>query len=413
MPKRYIGKDVLSAARERISWTFDTFDRIYVSFSGGKDSTVMLHLVMEEAKSRGRRVGVLFIDWECQFTMTIDHVRAMYHEYADHIDPYWVALPIRTWNGCSMHEPEWTAWDEEKRGLWVREKDAMSISDPAAFPFYWNAMMFEEFTPLFAKWYSNNEPCACFVGLRTTESLNRYRTIARVDKVGFDDRPYTTNVVDNCWNVYPIYDWETEDDWTYLTRYEKSYNRLYDRMHRAGMTIHQMRIDEPFGDTQRRSLWLYQIIEPQLWAKMTCRVAGANTGAIYAHESGNVLGNRSVSLPAGHNWKSFAMFLLKSIPPKTAEHYKNKIAKYVRWYAARGYPDDIPDAADKDLESRGLVPSWRRVVKALLRNDYWCKSLGFSPTKSAAYEKYMALMRKRRNEWGLFSEDVSNAETTV
>jgi predicted phosphoadenosine phosphosulfate sulfurtransferase len=329
----------------------------------------------------------------------------MYEEYKDNIEPYWVALPVKTWNGCSMHEPEWTAWDESKKDIWVRDKHPMSIKDNSFFPFYWEGMMFEEFTPLFAKWYSPGKDCACFVGIRTAESLNRFRSLARTDKIGLEGRQYTTNVVDECWNVYPIYDWTVEDDWTYLGKYGKSYNKLYDLMHKAGMTLHQMRIDEPFGDTQRKGLWMYQIIEPKLWAKMSCRVAGANTGRMYGEDSGNILGNRSVSLPSGHNWESFCRFLLGSIPPKTAEHYKNKLAKYIFWYKERGYPDGIPDAADKDLEARDLVPSWRRIAKALLRNDYWLKTLGFSPTKSNAYDKYLQLMRKKRAEWNLFKED--------
>ena len=53
MPKRALGFDVYTAARERISWVFDTFDRVYVSFSAGKDSTVMLHMVADEAMRRG------------------------------------------------------------------------------------------------------------------------------------------------------------------------------------------------------------------------------------------------------------------------------------------------------------------------------------------------------------------------
>ena len=408
MHKRFIGKNVYDAAMERIRWTFDRFERIYVSFSGGKDSTVMTHLVMDEAKRRNRRIGMLFIDWECQFTLTIDHIATVYEEYVDHIDPYWVALPIKTWNGCSMHEPEWTAWDEEKKDLWVREKHPLSITSKKRFPFYWDGMMFEEFTPLFAKWFSGGKDCASFVGIRTAESLNRFRSLARDDKIGLDGRQYTTNVVDNCWNVYPIYDWTVEDDWTYLGKYGKSYNKLYDRMYQAGLTLHQMRIDEPFGDTQRRSLWMYQIIEPKLWAKMSCRVAGANTGKMYGNESGNVLGNRVVTLPAGHTWESFCKFILDSIPPKTSEHYKNKLAKYINWYRTRGYPDGIPDAADKDLEARDLVPSWRRIAKALLKNDYWLKTLSFSPTKSSAYEKYLNLMRKKRKDWNLFSEDITD-----
>lgn len=39
MKKRYLGQNVLDAARSRIKWVFDTFPKIYISFSGGKDST--------------------------------------------------------------------------------------------------------------------------------------------------------------------------------------------------------------------------------------------------------------------------------------------------------------------------------------------------------------------------------------
>lgn len=407
MPKKYLATDVLSSSRERINFVFDEFERIYVSFSGGKDSTVMLHLVMDEAIKRKRKIGVFFLDWECQFTSTIDHIRAMYKKYEKNIEPYWVAIPIRTWNGCSQIEPEWICWDETKKDLWVREKDSMSIQDKGFFPFYYQNMLFEEFTPLFGKWYSKGEKCACFIGIRTEESLNRYRTLAR-EKPMYSGKHWTTNVVDNVWNIYPIYDWEVEDDWTYCAKFKKPYNTLYDRMYQAGLTLHQMRIDEPFGDTQRIGLWLYQIVEPKLWAKMAVRVSGANTGAIYAHEKGNVLGNRSVELPKGHTWESFAKFILHTMPPSTSQHYKNKLAKYVFWYRDKGYPDGIPDFVDKDLEAKGKVPSWRRIVKALLRNDYWCRTLGFSPTKSSAYQKYLNHMRKKREEWGLFPEEVLN-----
>lgn len=413
MPKRKLGIDVLTAARERISWTFDTFNKIIVSFSGGKDSTVLTHLVMEEAIKRDRKVAIFFVDWECQFDLTIDHVRHVYEMYKDHIIPFWYAIPIRTWNGCSQFEPEWIAWDEEKRGLWIREKDELSISDYSKIPFYYKNMMFEEFTPLFAKWYSDNEPCANFMGIRSQESLNRYRAISKNARFCYDDKLFTTNIVDNCWGVYPIYDWDTKDDWRYFGKSGKPYNHLYDRMYQAGLTIHQMRIDEPFGDTQRRGLWLYQVIEPKTWAKMVCRVSGANTGALYSHESGNVLGNQKITLPEGKTWKSFAETILDTMPKTTGEHYKNKIAVYIKWYMARGYPDGIPDASDPRLEAARKVPSWRLIVKALLRNDYWCKGLGFSPTKSSAYQKYLDLMRRRRREWNIFNEEAVDANGIV
>jgi len=396
MPKRMLAQNVFDAAESRISWAFDRFSRIYCSFSSGKDSTVMAHMVMKEARKRRRVIGMLFIDWECQFTMTIKHARRMFDEYASNIDPYWVCVPMRTWNGCSQHEPEWTAWETEKK--WVREKENISIQSGEFFDFYTDRMMFEEFVPLFGQWYSRGEKTACFVGIRTQESLNRFRTVAR-QKDTVEGRAYTTRVIDDCWNVYPIYDWSTEDIWTYHAKTGAFYNPLYDRMHQAGLTIHQMRICEPFGDTQRQGLWLYQVIEPEMWAKLVERVAGANTGAIYANESGNMMGRGEIALPQGHTWKSYVLFLLNSMPRHTAEHYKNKIAVYIRWWNLRGYPDGIPDLADKKLESIGKAPSWRKIAKSILRNDYWCRWLGFSPTKTSAYQRYTELIRKRRKEW--------------
>jgi predicted phosphoadenosine phosphosulfate sulfurtransferase len=327
----------------------------------------------------------------------------MFELYKNYMDPYWVALPMTTWNGCSMHEPEWTAWSEKKKDLWIRDKEPHSINKMSYFPFYYESMTFEEFTPLFAEWYSEGKPCANLVGLRAQESLNRFRTIAR-DIERCDGKSYTAKSVSRVWNVYPMYDWQTEDVWTYTGKLRKPYNKLYDRMHQAGMTIHQMRIDEPFGDTQRVSLWLYQIIEPKTWAKMVTRVAGANSGSLYCGDGGNILGNRKLSLPDGHTWKSFVELILHTMPPATAEHYKNKIAVYLRWHQVRGYPDGIPDSATRKLETYGKVPSWRRICKSLLRNDYWCRNIGFSPTKSTAYSKYMALMKKRRKKWGIFSD---------
>jgi predicted phosphoadenosine phosphosulfate sulfurtransferase len=403
MPKRLLGMNVLDAARQRVSWTFDEFDRIYCSFSAGKDSGVMVHLVCEEARKRGRKIGLFMLDWEAQFGLTIDFARKIFKEYEDCIEPYWVSLPIKTWNACSMHEPEWTAWDQDKKNLWVRQPDDISITDLEKFPFWYDGIMFEEFVPAFGQWYAQGEKCAAFVGIRTQESLNRFRSLSR-EKPMYDGKPYTTNVVDNVWNVYPIYDWVTEDIWTYHAKTGKEYNKLYDRMHQAGMTIHQMRICEPFGDESRKGLWLYQVVEPLTWAKLVLRVNGANTGKVYANERGNVMGNHTITLPDGHTWESFALSLLQSTPPKTAMHYKNKIAVYLKWWQSRGYPEGIPDQSDLKLENCGKAPSWRRVCKTLLKNDYWCKYLGFSPTKTSAYQKYTKLMEKRRNNWNIFAD---------
>ena len=81
--KKYIDKSVLSASKERISTIFDSFEKYYISFSGGKDSTVMTHLVMEEAIKRGKKVGLLIIDLEAQYHHTITHIREIVDQYRD------------------------------------------------------------------------------------------------------------------------------------------------------------------------------------------------------------------------------------------------------------------------------------------------------------------------------------------
>lgn len=402
MPKRGLGISVLEAARQRIAWAFDTFPRIYVSCSFGKDSTVMLHLVMDEAIRRGRTVGVLFLDLEGQYKLTIDHGHELLQMYADHIEPHWVALPIHLRNAVSQFQHHWVAWEPGRENDWIRQPPDCAITDQAHFPFYKYAMEFEDFVPGFGEWYGQGQLCACLVGIRSDESLNRYRTIAG-HGMKFEGRNWTNYIQGTLWNVYPIYDWRTEDIWTYHAHYpDRPYNRLYDRMHQAGLSIHQARICQPYGDDQRKGLWLFHIIEPDTWARVVARVNGANQGALYANETGNILGRIKIDKPEGHTWESFAMLLLGSMPERMADHYKDKIAVFLHWWRERGYPDGIPDAMESRLEAKHEVPSWRRICKALLRHDYWCKGLSFSMHKSGSYERYKRIMKRRRERWGIF-----------
>jgi len=182
--KQRIGISVLEAARNRIRYTFDHFEAVYVSFSAGKDSSVMMHLVMEEAIKRGRKVGILLIDLEAQYNLTIKHAEDMFDLYRDHIDLHWVCLPMKLRNAVSNYEPVWCAWDPERKDDWVRpmpNRDGV-ISDPEYFDFFQPRMEFEEFIELFAMWYSRGRSTAAFIGIRSDESLNRFRTIAVWDK---------------------------------------------------------------------------------------------------------------------------------------------------------------------------------------------------------------------------------------
>ena len=112
-----------------------------------------------------------------------------------------------------------------------------------------------------------------------------------------------------------------------------------------------MRICQPYGDDQRRGLWLFHLIEPDTWARVVSRVNGANGGALYVQEWGNINGYNRITKPIGHTWKSFAELLIRSMPDSVQEHYENKIILFQRWWKEKGYPDGIPDEADYRMEA--------------------------------------------------------------
>ena len=144
---------------------------------------------------------------------------------------------------------------------------------------------------------------------------------------------------------------------------DRPHNLIYDKMHQAGVKMSQQRLCQPFGDDQRRGLWLFHLIEPETWAKVVARVNGANSGALYVNESGSITGYNKITKPDHHTWESFSMLFLNSIPDVTKEHFLNKIYTFITWWEDRGYALGIPDEAPYLLEGKKIVPSWRRICK--------------------------------------------------
>lgn len=408
--KVYLKTSVLGESRKRIAKAFDMFEKLYVSFSGGKDSSVMLHLVMDEAKRRNRKVGVLIIDLEAQYADTIKHIEEMIEEYKDYIELHWFCGQLLLRNAVSNYQPRWVCWDEEKKDLWIREKPPLA-SDLSQYDFYVPKMEFEELMVVFGQWYSEGKKTGAFIGIRADESLHRYRAIvSRKDGLMADGQKWTTKVSPGLYNVYPIYDWRTEDIWVYHGRHpEKKHNRVYDQMTKAGVPLSNQRLCQPYGDDQRRGLWLYHILEPQTWYKLVVRVNGANSGSLYINETGNMTGYNKITKPDGHTWQSFCNLLLRTMPKKTRDHYVARFKKFIAGWKQRGY-DKIPDEAPHELEVKCWAPSWRRMCKVLLRNDYWCKGLGQTQPLSDSYQKFKEIKAKRAEAKKIQTEQLKFTE---
>lgn len=406
--KVYTQQSVLEATKDRIAKAFDAFERLYISFSGGKDSTVMMHLVMEEAIKRGRTVGVLIIDLEAQYTATISHIEQMVDRYKNNIDLHWFCGELLLRNAVSDYEPKWVCWDSEKRDMWVREKPSLE-SDLSQYDFYVPRMEFEELMVIFGEWYAKGKSCGAFIGIRSDESLHRYRAIvSRKDGLTKNGWKWTTKIHANVFNVYPIYDWRTEDIWLFhAKRKDLGYNKIYDLMTRAGVKFSNQRLCQPFGDDQKKGLWLYQILEPDTWYKLLNRVSGVNSGALYCQDTGNINGSNRISKPEGYTWEGYTNFLLRSLPKPMQDNYRQRFIKFIAQWKKRGY-EKIPDEAPHDLEVKQWAPSWRRMCRCILRNDYYCKGLGQTQPKSEAYEKYKSIKQVARMNSEMGAGDEAN-----
>lgn len=411
MPKVYLEKNVLDATFERLEFIFDNFDNVYFSVSGGKDSSVMVQLANMVAKKKNKKFDVLYIDFEAQYKLTIKHVYEL-KKLSQIRDFYHIALPMALRNAVSILQPKWICWEEESKDLWVRDlpKDSINMSN-CPFPWFRKGEEFEEFILQFADWYQKKYggTVACGIGIRSDESLNRFRTIAFDGKIMYDNKRWTTKVRFNdryldVYNFYPIYDWKADDIWGTVSKFDLMYNEVYELMYKNGLSIYEQRLCQPYGDDQKNGLDQFKALEYDTWAKVVNRVNGVNFGNIYCRTT--ALGNLRSSKPSFMTWQEYTVFLLESIGIYNSDlmlHYYRKIKKFANWYKKRDDIDfcDIPEEADSKLETQKKVISWRRIARAIEKNDFYMKRLCFTQTKTDDEE-----LRQLIHKWdNLLTED--------
>lgn len=416
--KKYLEKNVYEALQDRLKFIFYNFDNIYVSFSGGKDSGLLLNMVLSYKRRNkiAKKIGVFHQDFEAQYQTTTDFVSRMFENNLRDIEPYWVCLPMGSRCAVSNYQMYWYPWDPDKEELWVRPMPKMPYiinMDNNPFDFYRYKMVQEDLYAEFGEWYSRQKKgkTICLLGIRADESLNRYRAYANDRKTIMQGNQWTTKMGENWWNAYPIYDWTTKDVWIANGKFDYDYNRIYDLFWKAGLSISQMRVASPYHESAKESLNLYRVLEPATWVRVVSRVQGANFGAIYG--SSHALGARKIELPPGHTWRSYVKFLLATLPEAMRRNYIEKFKTSIRfWWKKGGVVDEeaikeleacnypirhngksnyksnkekiaflgTPDHTD-DIKSTIDIPSWKRMAVCILKNDHLCKYMGFSQTQ--------------------------------
>ncbi len=419
MGKKYIDKNVYESLLERLRFIFEEFDNIILSFSGGKDSGLLLNVTLDFQKKYfpDKKIAVFHQDFEAQYTVTSEYVERTFERIKNDVEPYWVCLPTATRTALSSYQMFWHPWDDTKRDIWVRPMPSHpyvinNSNNPITT--YQYKMPQEELGKQFARWYkkiNGNRKTVCLLGIRADESLNRYSGIMH-KKYYYKNRAWFSKTFKDLWTASPLYDWSCADIWHANQLFGYDYNRIYDLFYMAGVKPDNMRVASPFNDQAKDSLYLYRVIDHEIWTRLLGRVKGANFTAIYSKTK--ALAYRKISIPEGYTWKSYTEFLLDTLPPKLRANYIQKFNTSIKFWTTVGggleqniidellehgykihtnglsnytvlkYPrvifDEIPDNTD-DIKLSKDIPSWKRMCYCILRNDHTCKFMGFSVTK--------------------------------
>ena len=432
MVREYLHMNVYDAFLARMHFLFEEFDHIYVSFSGGKDSGLLLNLVLDYRNQHypERAIGVFHQDFEAQYSVTTEYVERTFERIKDQVELYWVCLPMATRTALSSYEMYWYPWDDTKKELWVREmpqKEYVINLENNRMTTYRYRMHQEDLAKQFGRWYRDAHDggkTVCLLGMRADESLQRYSGFLN-KKYGYKDTCWISKQFKDVWCASPLYDWSTDDVWhaTYLFGYD--YNRLYDLYYMAGLKPSQMRVASPFNDYAKDALNLYRVIDPEIWCKLVGRVQGANFASIYGKSK--AMGYRNITLPEGHTWKSYTKFLLDTLPKRLRNNYAKKFNTSIQfWHGTGGGLDEsviqelqekeyqirrngvsnytlnqksrivfvgpIPDHTD-DIKSTKDIPSWKRRCYCILKNDHICRFMGFGMTRQQ--QKRLDMIRRK------------------
>ena len=354
--KDYQNNNVFDETLNRIRYIYDRFDKVVISFSGGKDSTAVLNTALIVAKERNRLpLDVVFFDEEAIHPTTIEYVKRVANK--EDVNLHWYCLQFKHRNACSNEEPFWYTWDENKKDLWVRDLPKNAITQHPKFK---KGMSFQEFAPYL---YDRSQgSVAMLTGIRTQESLRRYQVIAKKKNEAFINAK--SEAGQNQYRAFPIYDWSSEDVWLAVHKFDWDYNKTYDVFNQTKLYedfLHQ-RVCPPYGEEPLRGLWIYAECFPDMWHKMINRVQGVATAWRYGNSE---LYSSAKDKPENLTWKEYLNVILDSYEHDAKSEVQKTINKYINSHnkKSKNLIDEIEPHPISGI-------SWQWLCRVAIRGDF-------------------------------------------
>lgn len=318
--QKYIeNRNVLDAARDRIAFVFDHFENIIVSVSGGKDSTVLSHLALLEAKKRDRRIGLFLLDEEVLYQSSVEQVEYLMSLFPENTKRIWLQIPFFLTNAVSFAESQLRCWEPGEHKIWMRPKKADGVKakpwseQDEKFRSGYKWLDFYGVIENFERCYTNT---AFLVGLRAAgESPNRWRAMVKNPvEIGGKKVYWGTKKGEN-FALSPIYDWNFHDVWRYIHDAGLKYSKIYDYQFKKGYAINEMRVSSLIHERSFKSLCDLPEFEPKTYDKLCKRIKGIS----FAQETGrNAKVFKARKLPKNFkSWITYRDFLLDTYPDQS------------------------------------------------------------------------------------------------
>ena len=263
--------DVVEAAKTRIKNVFSNGLRVYMSFSGGKDSLCVAKIVYDLIQRKeidSSQLVVIFIDEEAIFPCIEEIVKAWRKKFLiSGAEFRWYCLEVRHYNCFNQltADESFICWDSTKQKVWVRKPPPFAIrSDPQLKPRVDN---YQSFLPRVTK------DGIMITGVRAAESIQRlqYMAAANVGKKGLTGKRM----------IFPIYDWKDSDVWLFLREQKVEIPSIYLYMWQAGISKRQLRVSQFFSSDTASCLVRMNEYYPDLMERVIRREPNAYLAALY------------------------------------------------------------------------------------------------------------------------------------
>jgi len=260
--------DVVEAAKQRIIKLFSYNLPVVFSFSGGKDSLCLGHLIYNlilENKIDKNLLTIRFIDEEAMYDDVIEIVKDWRQKFLQiGVDFRWYCVEVKHYNCFNklQNDETYICWDSTKSDVWVRQPPEFAIRDSI----YLNKI--EDNYQSFLYRYDKDK--INILGVRTAESAQRLSGISKKKSKNFTHTPFM-----------PIFDWTDNDVWLYLYENKITFPEVYIRMYQTGVNKRRLRISQFFSIDTASSLVRMQEYYPDLMTRIIKREPNAYLAALY------------------------------------------------------------------------------------------------------------------------------------